>query len=110
AVGLLIGIERGWSGCEEDEGDRIAGIRTFSLIGLLGGVSAQLSDFVGSWFFGIAFLAVSAMIITAHVISMRETDDIGITTEFAMILTFALAAWAAFGYYIYAFATTAVVV
>ncbi|MFO7496238.1 MAG: MgtC/SapB family protein [Desulfobacterales bacterium] len=39
AIGLLIGIERGWSEREEEEGDRIAGIRTFSLIGLLGGAA-----------------------------------------------------------------------
>jgi uncharacterized membrane protein (DUF4010 family) len=110
AVGLLIGIERGWSGREEDEGDRIAGIRTFSLIGMLGGISAQLSVVLAQWVFGITFIAVVAMIITAHVVSIRASDDIGITTEFAMLLTFALAAWAAFGYYVYAFATTAVVV
>jgi uncharacterized membrane protein YhiD involved in acid resistance len=42
AIGLLIGIERGWSEREEEEGERIAGIRTFSLIGLLGGVLALL--------------------------------------------------------------------
>ena len=110
AVGLLIGIERGWSEREEDEGDRIAGLRTFSLIGLLGGVWAQLAGIVEMWVLVVAFAAVVAMIITSHIIGTRETKDVGVTTEFAMMLTFSLGAWAAFGYYIYAFSATAIVV
>lgn len=110
AVGLLIGIERGWSGRKEDEGDRVAGLRTFSLIGLMGGISAQLSFIIGDWILGVIFAAVVAMVVASHIVGMRAKDDIGITTEFAMMLTFALGAWAAFGFYIYAFATTAIVV
>jgi len=110
AVGLLIGIERGWSGREEDEGDRVAGLRTFSLIGLLGGVWAQLASIIEPWILGVAFFAVVAMIIASHVIGTKETQDIGVTTEFAMMLTFSLGAWAAFGYYVYAFAATALAV
>ena len=110
AVGLLIGIERGWSEREEDEGDRIAGLRTFSLIGLLGGVWAQLAHLMDTWVLAVVFAGVVALIITAHIIGTRETKDIGVTTEFAMMLTFSLAAWAAFGYYIYAFSATAIVV
>lgn len=110
AVGLLIGIERGWSGRKEDEGDRVAGLRTFSLIGLLGGIFAQLSMLMGDWVLGLGFAAVVAMVVASHIVGMRAKDDIGITTEFAMMLTFALGAWAALGFYIYAFATTAIVV
>jgi len=47
AIGLLIGIERGWHGRTEDEGDRVAGIRTFSLSGLLGGIWAVLIPYTG---------------------------------------------------------------
>src|SRR6056297_159541 len=108
AVGLLIGIERGWSGRKEDEGDRVAGLRTFSLIGLLGGVWAQLSAIIEIWILVVAFAAVVAMIISSHVIGTRETEDIGVTTEFAMMLAFSLGAWAAFGYYMYAFSATAI--
>ena len=42
AVGLLIGLERGWSGRAEAEGGRVAGIRTFGLIGFAGGIAALL--------------------------------------------------------------------
>jgi uncharacterized membrane protein YhiD involved in acid resistance len=39
AIGLLVGVERSWSSREGEEGSRIAGLSTFSLIGLLGGVA-----------------------------------------------------------------------
>jgi len=42
AIGLLIGIERGWQEREAKSGTRVAGIRTFTLIGVLGGISALL--------------------------------------------------------------------
>ena len=38
ALGLLVGVERGWQEREAAERSRLAGIRTFGLIGLLGGV------------------------------------------------------------------------
>jgi len=36
AVGLLIGLERGWRDRERPDGGRVAGLRTFTLIGLTG--------------------------------------------------------------------------
>ena len=36
AIGLLIGVERGWSEREEQEGTRIAGVRAFALTGSWG--------------------------------------------------------------------------
>ena len=43
AIGFLIGLERGWRERDEEEGHRAAGFRTFSLIGLLGGIFGALS-------------------------------------------------------------------
>ena len=57
AIGLLIGLERGWSSREEKEGGRAAGIRTHALSGLLGGVSGQLSSLTDPSVLGLAFLA-----------------------------------------------------
>src|SRR5216683_919580 len=42
AIGLLIGMERGWERRDRPEGSRTAGFRTFGLIGLLGGITAML--------------------------------------------------------------------
>ena len=110
AVGLLIGTERGWSGRKEGEGARIAGLRTFSLIALLGGVWAQLSSEFGEWLMAIAFAAIASLIILGHYFEVKKSGDMGTTTAFSMMLTFSLAAWAALGYYFQAIATSVVVV
>lgn len=41
-LGLLIGVQRGWTLRNEAEGSRFAGIRTFGLIGLTGGIAGAL--------------------------------------------------------------------
>ena len=43
AAGLLIGIERGWKLRLAAEGARVAGVRTFSLLGLLSGAAGLIS-------------------------------------------------------------------
>ena len=110
AIGLLIGIERGWSGRKEDEGKRVAGIRTFSLIGLLGGVVALLSQEVSTWLIIAGFLSVSALVIAAHILDVKKNEDVGTTTAFSMMLTFALAAWAAYGNQVPAMAVTVIAI
>lgn len=110
AIGLLIGIERGWSGRKEDEGQRVAGIRTFSLIGLLGGVIALLSQEISPWIIIAGFLSVSALVIAAHILDVKKNEDVGTTTAFSMMLTFALAAWAAYGNQVPAMAVTVIAI
>lgn len=43
AAGLLIGIERGWRQRGEADGTRVAGVRTFTLIGDAGGLVAVIA-------------------------------------------------------------------
>lgn len=110
-IGLLIGIERGWHGRREDEGDRVAGIRTFSLSGLMGGIWAILIPHAGEWVLGAAFLAFTGLIIASYIFEQKalEHKDIGITTEVSLLLTFGLGAWAALDFQIEALATAVVV-
>lgn len=110
AVGLLIGVERGWSSREESEGERVAGIRTFSLVALLGGISALIGNEIGTWFVGVAFLSVVVFVSLGHIIETRASGDKGITTEISILLTFILAVWAAIGYILYALVVSVVVV
>ncbi|TCM18726.1 uncharacterized membrane protein (DUF4010 family) [Novosphingobium sp. PhB165] len=42
ALGLLVGIQRGWAQRDRQEGTRFAGVRTFALIGLIGGIAGML--------------------------------------------------------------------
>jgi uncharacterized membrane protein (DUF4010 family) len=90
AIGLMVGIERGWHGRDESEGRRVAGIRTFSLIGLLGGIIGALSVELDDMFLALAFAAVVALIVIGYLGRLRTTMDIGMTTEVAAVATFAL--------------------
>lgn len=110
AIGLLVGIERGWSERDQDEGDRVAGIRTFSIIGLLGGIWAIMADIMNEWVLAVAFLAVSALSIAAYIADVRRDNDVGATTAFTMMLTFALSAWAVIGQPVLALAVTVLVI
>ncbi|MEX1197643.1 MAG: MgtC/SapB family protein [Pseudohongiellaceae bacterium] len=110
AVGLLMGTERGWSDRQEQEGERIAGIRTFSIIGLLGGIMVLLSNETTAWLIVAGFASVSALIIVAHVLQVRKDNDVGTTTAFSMMLCFVLAAWAAHGQPVPAVAVTVIVI
>ncbi|MDE2014659.1 MAG: MgtC/SapB family protein, partial [Alphaproteobacteria bacterium] len=56
AIGFLIGIERGWREREGAAGSRVAGIRTYALIGLLGGVWGALYPVVGGVALGLVAL------------------------------------------------------
>lgn len=97
AIGLLIGSERGWSGRESREGTRVAGVRTFGVIGLMAGVSVMLAQQLDVLLLVAVFVAVAALVIVAHVLDFRSDQDRGTTTAFVMLLTFLLSAWAAGG-------------
>jgi len=97
ALGLLIGIERGWKERSAEEGSRIAGIRTFGLLGLLGGLWALLAEDMGEILLGISFLALTAILVAALWRERRTERDLGITTLVAALVTFALGALAVRG-------------
>ena len=98
ALGLMIGSERGWQERRAEEGSRVAGIRTFGLIGLLGGLWALLAEDIGETLLGFAFLALTAVLIIAYRQGRQEDHDVGITTLIAALITFALGALAVRGY------------
>lgn len=97
AIGLLVGTERGWQEREAPEGGRIAGIRTFGLIGFSGGLSMLLARTLGYPVLGFVFLALSAILIAAHLSDMPTRRDVGITTIVAALVTFLLGALAVEG-------------
>ncbi len=109
ALGLLIGIERGWHERASAEGQRVAGVRTFGLISLLGALWALLADEFGELLLAVAFLAFAGLVIAGHILDVRHDRDYGITTAVASLLTFALGAIAAQGYLNIAAASAVVV-
>ncbi|HSH28879.1 MAG TPA: MgtC/SapB family protein, partial [Thiohalobacter sp.] len=94
ALGLLIGAERGWERRTAEEGTRLAGIRTFGLIGLLGGLWALLANELGEVLLGFAFVAFTGLLIISHSRQVRADRDYGITTLVAALLTFVIGALA----------------
>jgi uncharacterized membrane protein (DUF4010 family) len=91
AIGILMGLERDWSASTE----RVAGLRTFALIGLLGGVCGALSLELGGLTILAAFLTLSVVL---GIAAFRRKGGPGMTTEVAALLAFALGALAARGY------------
>lgn len=97
AIGLLFGIERGWTQREARDGQRVAGIRTHTLIGLTGGVCGLLSAQGGLLFLGLAFVALAAGFSLFELARLRRTGGFSATGLVSVLLTFVLAAYGAMG-------------
>lgn len=97
AIGLMIGLERGWEEREAQEGARIAGVRTYGLIGLLGGVSSLLTERFGALVISLVFVGLAGLLTTAYVVNLHKEKDAGITSLVAALLTFFLGTLAASG-------------
>ncbi|NNC23695.1 MgtC/SapB family protein [Salinisphaera sp. USBA-960] len=97
AIGLLIGLERGWQQREAEAGERVAGLRTFAVIGLAGGVLGLLSARTDSIVLGFGFVALAVILVAAHFLAAQSDNRYGITSELAAFATFGLAALAATG-------------
>jgi uncharacterized membrane protein (DUF4010 family) len=96
AIGLLVGVERGWDSGDAS-GARVAGVRTFALIGLFGGVAGWLSTVLGAATLGLLFLGFAALVAVSYWLAVRHDGDLGLTTEVAALLVFALGAAAVLG-------------
>jgi len=66
AAGLLIGIERGWKQRDEPDGTRVAGVRTFTLIGGAGGLAAVVARTVSPWVATIVAAGLVAGLLNAY--------------------------------------------
>ncbi|MFO7530225.1 MAG: MgtC/SapB family protein [Marinobacter sp.] len=87
-LGAIIGLERGWDAREQKAGERIAGIRTFALIGLLGGISGVLAREITEWAFPVLLVCVVAMGIVAYSERLAHIRNFSITGMVGMMLTF----------------------
>ncbi|WP_166264600.1 MgtC/SapB family protein [Marinobacter caseinilyticus] len=87
-LGALIGLERGWVARDQKAGERIAGVRTYGLIGLLGGVSALLSQAVTLWAFPAMFIGIVAISLVAFQARIKHFPDYSITSLVGLLLTF----------------------
>lgn len=96
AIGLFVGLERGWQGRSVREGGRVAGLRTFALIGLLGGVLGLLSPGPG-WLAGAGLVGVALLFAVSFNRAARALGTVSITTAVAALATYGLGLLAAQG-------------
>ncbi len=93
--GLAVGLEREWSGQRDGGAGRFAGLRTLSLIGLVGGVAGVLA---GSGLVlpgAVLLLGVTGLVASAYAVSAaRRNGERSAITEVAaiVVLTFGLLA------------------
>lgn len=96
-IGLMVGIERGWKSREVEDHGRAAGLRTFGLSGLVGGICGLLSSQLGPEIVGIAFLAFSAAFGAFSWLEAKAKRNTSVTTLIAGMATFLLGAMATLG-------------
>ncbi len=90
AIGLIIGLERGWQVRQLGDNQRIAGMRTYGLIGLLGGVCGLLLPTLGPWLPLLGLLAVVTGCGLSVWLAQRWQGEFGLTSSVAMLLTYLL--------------------
>jgi uncharacterized membrane protein (DUF4010 family) len=101
-IGLLFGLERGWRARDIQAGHRAAGIRTFALIGLLGGLVAALAQATGTaegegLVLGFGFAVFAAVFAVFERDADRAAGSYSATTTVAALLAFVLGAYTLIG-------------
>jgi uncharacterized membrane protein (DUF4010 family) len=92
-IGLLIGMER------ERRPDSAAGLRTFSLVAMLGCLFAMLGEKSGGpWLLAVGLVVVAASMVASNFSSQQEEQYRGFTSEAAIIVTYGLGAAVWLGY------------
>lgn len=89
-VGLLIGTERDWTNRQQAGGELVAGLRTFGLGGLLGGLAALGVTHFGATVWIALFVMFALLVIVGYLIDAQRSGDHGMTTEVALLVTFLL--------------------
>lgn len=100
AIGLLVGLERGWREREAPEGSRAAGIRTYGISGLYGGLLAVLSgELHAPIVFPAGLLAFAAIFGWYHWQEAVKRDSNSVTSVVAGLVVVSLGGLAVTGDY-----------
>jgi uncharacterized membrane protein (DUF4010 family) len=98
-AGLAVGIEREWSGHASGPGARFAGVRTFFLLGLLGGLAGVLGAEIRFEITLTILLTAGALVVAAYVAAARRAPEaVDGTTETAALVVLALGTAAGLGW------------
>ena len=88
AAGLLIGIERGWKLKDLKPGTRVAGVRTFAMLGLAGGIAGLLGTLGQPLVAAVLAAAAAAIMVTAYARELASQQDA--TSAIAALVTLAI--------------------
>ena len=94
AVGFLVGVERGWRRRDEAAGTRAAGLRTFALSGLYGGLAGVMGLSFGALTLAAALAAYAAALILFELREAGAEAQVSATSTVAGLATVALGALA----------------
>ena len=98
SIGLLVGLERGWREQVDPDGHRAAGIRTFAIAGLSGGVLAALTVALETpLIFAAGLLAFTAVFAWFHALEAKRVEAFSVTSVVAGLCVFALGGLAVLG-------------
>jgi uncharacterized membrane protein (DUF4010 family) len=110
-AGLAVGIEREWSGHASGPAARFAGVRTFFLLGLLGGLAGVLGAEVRFEILPVILLTAGALVVAAYLAAARRGPEaVDGTTETAALVVLALGTAAGLGWLQIASGAAAIIV
>lgn len=103
AIGLLIGLERGWTSRERGPGSRVAGLRTYGLLGVAGGVAGLLPMPIAV----TILLAIGLVVSVGYIRQSRSAEALSATSAVAALIVPALGMLATSGRHLEALAVAA---
>ncbi|WP_296680057.1 MgtC/SapB family protein, partial [Novosphingobium sp.] len=109
ALGLLVGVQRGWALRDEPAGSRFAGIRTYGLLGLVGGLAGSLR-YLAPALAPVLLAATAALVVIGYWQSTQQHKSISGTASLAGLITLAAGYLAGAGHYALASAVTGLTV
>lgn len=93
-LGLLVGLQR------QRDNDKMAGVRTFTIISILGVLAGFLNvAYENPYILPVLGLSLAIMLVVANLMKNKESKDSGVgqTTEVAALLMFAIGAYLVLG-------------
>jgi uncharacterized membrane protein (DUF4010 family) len=92
-IGLLVGLQR------EHVGSRLAGVRTFPLITLMGTLAGLVSQAMGGWVVAAGLISLAIAMTAANFMILRQEGErgTGLTTEITILLMYVLGVYASIG-------------
>lgn len=88
ALGLLVGVQRGWAQRQGKPGSRFAGVRTYGLLGLAGGVARMLAE-TAPVLSAVLLASTAALILVGYLRASGGQDALSGTASITALLTLA---------------------